>query len=781
MVNLKSENTQYTMGNNIRVKKRNGKFEDFDVNKINKVLQWAVEGISDVSFEDVAMNAHFQIFDGMYSVDIHTTLIESAANLITETHPNYQIVAGRLLNYKLRKDVWGGKNAPKLYDLVKSNVDNKIYAPEILDNYTKQEFDKLDEWIKHDRDLLFPYGALKQFKEKYLIQNRSTGQVYETPQFCYMLIAMTLFSTYGDNKMQYVRKAYNTYSKLKNNLPSPIMNGVRSMMKSYASCALFAVDDTLDSIFANVSAIGHGTAKRYGIGVNLGRIRAEGAPIRNGESLHTGIVPFAKVFESTVKSCHQNSIRGGSATANVPWFHHDIMEVLVLKNNAGTDDNRVRKLDYCIGVDKLLFERYLHNKDITLFSYHEVPELWDNFGFDTFQEVYENAEKNPNLKFKKVIPAKDLVELYASERFGTGRIYQLAVDHANSHGSWLGQVDMTNLCVEITQVQTPIKSLYDPDGEIGVCVLAAINLLEIKDDKDDSDLRNTCDIIVRTLDRLIDAQEYFIPAAKNFATKRRSLGIGITNLAAWFAKHKTKYYDKDAPALIADMMEKITYYMFQASVQLAKEFGPCEKFNETKYSKGILPIDTYKRDIDEFVPTELKMDWESLRSDILKFGMRHSTLFANMPCEASSIIQNSTNGVEPPRGFITVKGSKNNYAPCVVPNLAKYRDYYTLAYEMPDNDGLLKVIAAMQKFMDMSTSANTYYNTKMYPDEKVPLVVIIKDLLRAYKYGVKSLYYSNTDDGDDQRVDLDENQEDVYDSNWDHEDDGGCASGACAL
>lgn len=765
------------MNKEIFIKKRGGALEKFSADKINKVLQWATEGIKNVSFEEVAMNAHLSFFDGMTSDNIHVALIEAAAQQISVEKPNYQYVASRLLNYQLRKRVWGGKNPPKLYDLVKTNIEKFVYDEQILEWYSKKDFDKLDEYLKHDRDLDFSYAGIKQLCDKYLIQNRSTKEIYETPQFAYMLIAMTFFKNYKENRLDYVKKAYNYFSKHKINLPTPIMAGVRSVMKSYASCSLFTVDDTLKSIFSNNSAVGYATASRYGIGLNLSRLRATNAPIRNGEVIHTGPIPFAKAFESTVKSCHQNGIRGGSATVNFAWFHYDIMDILVLKNNAGTDDNRVRKLDYCIGLDKLIFERFIENKDVTLFSYHECQSLWNRFGYDDFKEKYEKAENNKNIKFKKKVKARDLLMLLAKERLETGRIYTMFVDHANSHGSWLDQVDTSNLCLEVNHPLIPINDVNDPNGEIGVCILAAVNWLEITSD---DEMKSVCDVIVRMLDSLIEHQNYFVPAAENFAKKRRSLGVGITNLAAMLAREGVKYWDKEAPNIAARWMEKMSYYLIDASVEMAKEFGPCEKFDRTKFSQGILPVDTYKKDVDEFITEPLNMDWEGLREKIKTHGMRHSTLTACMPVESSSVIQSSTNGIEPPRSLISHKGSKTNILPVVVPGVEKYKDDYTFAFDMPDNSGYLRVAAAIQKFTDMSISTNTYYIPSRYPQNKVPVQDVIKDMMLAYKYGLKNLYYANTDDGDKQTA-MSDVKETVKTEPKIEEEQSGCVSGACAM
>ena len=765
------------MNKEIFIKKRGGALEKFNADKINKVLQWATEGIKNVSFEEVAMNAHLSFFDGMTSDNIHVSLIEAAAQQISVEKPNYQYVASRLLNYQLRKRVWGGKNPPKLYDLVKTNIEKFVYDEQILEWYSKKDFDKLDEYLKHDRDFDFSYAGIKQLCDKYLIQNRSTKEIYETPQFAYMLIAMTFFKNYKENRLEYVKKAYNYFSKHKINLPTPIMAGVRSVMKSYASCSLFTVDDTLKSIFSNNSAVGYATASRYGIGLNLSRLRATNAPIRNGEVIHTGPIPFAKAFEATVKSCHQNGIRGGSATVNFAWFHYDIMDILVLKNNAGTDDNRVRKLDYCIGLDKLIFERFMENKDVTLFSYHECQSLWNRFGYDDFKEKYEKAENNKNIKFKKKVKARDLMMLLAKERLETGRIYTMFVDHANSHGSWWDQVDTSNLCLEVNHPLIPIEDVNDPNGEIGVCILAAVNWLEITSD---DEMKSVCDVIVRMLDSLIDHQNYFVPAAENFAKKRRSLGVGVTNLAAVLAREGVKYWDPEAPNIAARWMEKMSYYLIDASAEMAKEFGKCEKFDRTKFSSGILPIDTYKKDVDEFITEPLHMDWEGLREKIKQYGMRHSTLTACMPVESSSVIQSSTNGIEPPRSLISHKGSKTNILPVVVPGVEKYKDNYTFAFDMPDNTGYLKVAAAIQKFTDMSISTNTYYIPSRYPQNKVPAQAVIMDMMLAYKYGLKNLYYANTDDGDKQTA-MSDGKETVNVEPKIEGEQSGCTSGACAM
>lgn len=756
------------MEKEIQVIKRSKEKEVFNIDKINKTVKWAVDGIKDVSLSDIEINAKINIRDGITTEEIHQVLIESAANLITIDTPNYQYVAGRLLTYQLRKNVWGGKNPPKLIDLIKKNINAGVYTSEILDLYSEKELNKIDEFIDHDKDFIFTYAGIKQLIDKYLVQNRKTKEVYETPQFAYILIAAIAFAKYPkETRLDYVKRAYNYFSKHKINLPTPIMAGVRTPLKSFASCLLAGVDDSMASILANVSAIGHATANRYGIGFNFSHIRALGAPIRNGDVIHTGKIPFLKVFESTVKSCHQNGIRGGSATTTVFVFDYEIEDIVVLKNNAGTEENRVRKLDYSIGMSKLFYQRWLNNENITLFSSHECRDLFEKFGTEEFDKLYVKYEKDPSLKFKKTIAARSLFDLITKERIETGRIYIINVDNVNSHSAWLDVVQFSNLCQEVTHPTIPLKSLEDKDAEIGICILAAINWLEIASD---NEFEKVCDITVRMLDEVIDYQEYFCFAAKNFATKRRSLGIGITNLAAVLAKNNLNYEDKEAPNFVSDFMEKQQYFLLKSSVELAKEKGRCEKFDRTTYSKGLLPIDHYKKDkLDTIASTSLKLDWESLRKDISKHGLRNSTLTAHMPCESSSVIQNSTNGFEPIRSLITYKKSKASTVPVIAPNAAQWKNRYTIAFDMKDNIGYLNIVAAIQKFTDMAMSVNFYYDYSHYPNKMIPHSKVIKEMMYHFSLGGKTIYYTNTNDND---------KEQLMDK---QEDDSSCAGGACTI
>ena len=749
----------------ISVKKRDGGTEKFNIEKIHKIINWAIDGIQGVSLSEIEINAKLNMVDNTSTRDIHQGIIEAAANLISIERPNYQFVASRLLNYQLRKDVWGGKHSPRLIDMIHGGIKSQIYDASITDSYTDDEINKIGEFIDHDRDFIFTYSGIKQLCDKYLIKNRITGQIFETPQFAYALIAAYTFAKYPKEvRLNYVKKFYDATSKHKINLPTPIMAGVRSTSKGYASCCLIGVDDTKESITASGAAVSLATASRCGIGIDVSRVRAIGSPVNGGSVVHTGLIPFLKIYEASVKAWQQNSIRGGSATVNVMWWHYEIEDVVVLKNNAGTDDNRVRKLDYTVGMSKLFYDRVIKNEDVTLFSPHEVPELFQAWGTSKFDKIYEECESNRKIKVKKKVSARKLFSLIVKERVETGRIYILNVDTANEHSSWSDQVTMSNLCTEIIQPYIPFNDLHDPHGEIGMCILSAINMLEIKNW---ADLEKTCDLVVRFLDEIIDVQDYFNKAAENFAKKRRSLGIGITNLAAFLAKNEVKYTSKAALTLLDEWMEHFQYYLLKSSLELAKEKGKCEKFERTKYAKGILPIDTCKKSANELVKRKLSLPWDELREEIKKHGLRHSTLTAVMPCESSSVIQSSTNGVEPVRSLMTYKMSKMGKLPVLVPGIGKYEHNYELAFDLQDNINLINLNAIIQKYIDMAISTNLYYNYSHYPNHVLPDGKVMKEIMYAYSMGLISLYYNNTDDGDKEQTTTTK--------------DSDCSSGACKL
>ena len=742
----------------MKVLKRNGELEDYDIEKIHKVLEWATDGVSGVSFSDIEMNSNLSISDGIETKNIHQILIKSASDLISTEYPNYQQVAARLLNMSLRKDVWHVPSEPTgLLHHIQVNCDNGIYDATVLEKWSDEDVEKIEAYMKHERDDLYTYAGLQQMIDKYLVKNRSTGQIYETPQFAYVLIAMCLFDNVKD-----VKAAYDCFSTFKINLPTPIMAGVRTNIKQFASCVLVDVEDDLDGIFSSIHAVGRYTARRAGIGINVGRIRPINSPIRGGEVIHTGLIPYLKNFESAVKSTSQNGIRGGSANVNIPWWHYEVEDILVLKNNAGTDDNRVRKLDYTLQFCKMFYERLIGNQEITLFSPAETPGLYEAFGDnEAFEKLYTKYENSRKIKFKKKIRARKLAEIFSRERLETGRIYSMNIDTVNEHGSWNLPVKMTNLCVEILHHTKPIKSIDDEDGEIGICMLSAINLLEVNSDKD---IESACSIAVKVLESIIDYQDYPVKAGENFTKKRRSLGIGITNLAGFLAKNKLFYDNKETLPLVHETMEKIQWHLINESCKLAEEKGQCEGFEGTKYSQGLLPIDWYKKSVDKIVKPKYTMDWEELRGRVKQFGLRHSTLSAIMPCESSSVIQNSTNGIEPVRNLLSYKKAKNGILKQIVPNFAHRKNYYTKAWDLQDNKCIMNISAVLQKFVDMGISTNLYYNYAQYEDGNIPLSELIKDQLYGYKYGLKNFYYANTPDGD-----------------GDTEKEMNCESGACAI
>ena len=735
------------MNGEIKVVKSDGSKVEINLDKIHKMVHKACKRITGVSESLVEMNSGIQFFDGITTKEIQKILVKSASDLISLENPNYQFVAARLLLFGIQKQVFNTKWKdaeiyPPLKDIVKRNIDYGVYDKDILSWYTDEEIDKCDTFIKHSRDLNFTYAGLQQIVDKYLVQDRSTGTVYETPQFMYMLISMTLFKNYDNEiRLDYVKRYYDAISGFKINIPTPIMAGVRTPLRQFASCVLVDTDDTLDSIFSSDMAIGKYVAQRAGIGINAGRIRGLGSRIRGGEVQHTGVVPFLKKFESTVRCCTQNGVRGGSATVHFPIWHQEIEDIIVLKNNKGTEDNRVRKLDYSIQFSELFYKRFLANEDITLFSPHETPGLYEAFGTEEFNELYEKYERATSIPKKKV-NARELITDLLKERAETGRIYIMNIDHSNSHSSFLDKVSMSNLCQEITLPTDPIQHI-EGQGEIALCILSAINVGIVKEEE----LESLCDLSVRGLEELIDFQEYPVTAAKVSTESRRSLGIGYIGLAHYLAKNKVKYDDPNAWKLVHDLTERFQYYLLKSSNTIAKEKGQCAYFDRTKYSKGILPIDTYKKDVDELVKPIYTMPWEDLRKDIAEFGLRHSTLTAQMPSESSSVVSNATNGIEPPRDHLSVKKSKKGTLKQVVPQYSILKNAYTILWDMPDNTGYINVVAVMQKFFDQAISGNWSYNPENYENGEVPVSIMARDLLNTYKYGWKTSYYQNTMDG----------------------------------
>ena len=755
------------MQQGLKVTKRDGSQESLDLEKIHKVVTWAATDLKTVSVSQVELSANMQFFEGISTSDIHETLIKAAADLISEEAPDYQYLSARLAIFHLRKKAFGEFEPPHLFNHVQEMVNDGRYDKHLLEDYSEAEFNELNDYLAHDRDMSFSYAAVKQLEGKYLLQNRVTGKIYESPQQLYMLVAACLFSKYPqETRLGYVKRFYDACSLFKLSLPTPIMAGVRTPTRQFSSCVLIETGDSLDSINATASSIVKYVSQRAGIGINAGSIRALGSPIRQGEAFHTGCIPFYKHFQTAVKSCSQGGVRGGAATLFYPIWHLEVESLLVLKNNRGVEENRVRHLDYGVQINRMMYQRLIKGGNITLFSPHEVPGLYDAFfaDQDEFERLYVQYEQDPNIR-KQTIKAVELFGILASERASTGRIYIQNVDHCNTHSPFdptVAPVKQSNLCLEIALPTKPLKEVNDPDGEIALCTLSAFNLgaLENLDE-----LEELSDLIVRALDSLLDYQDYPVPAAYTATMGRRTLGVGVTNMAYYLAKNAVRYSDGSANGLVHRTFEAIQYFLLKASNNLAKEVGACPKFNETTYAQGILPIDTYKREVDTFCEEPLNYFWETLREDIREFGLRNSTLTALMPCETSSQITNSTNGIEPPRGYVSVKSSKDGVMKQIVPEYLELKDNYELLWSIPDNEGYLQLVGIMQKFVDQSISANTNYDPAKFPGEKVPMKQLLKDLLTAYKYGVKTLYYHNTRDGAKDQ----------------HDDMGGCEGGACKL
>ncbi len=758
------------MNTNLKVSKRDGQQEPLDLDKIHKVVTWAAEGLNNVSVSEVELRAQLQFYDGMPTAEIHETLIKAAADLISEEAPDYQYLAARLTIFHLRKKAYGRFTPPALYDHVKAMVEDGRYDKHLLTDYSAEEFAAMNDFIQHDRDLNFSYAAVKQLEGKYLVQNRVTGQVYESAQFLYILIAACLFSHYEKNqRLDYIKRFYDAASTFKISLPTPIMAGVRTPTRQFSSCVLIESGDSLDSINATANAIVKYVSQRAGIGINGGRIRALGSPIRGGEAFHTGCIPFYKHFQSAVKSCSQGGVRGGAATLFYPLWHYEVESLLVLKNNRGVEENRVRHLDYGVQLNKLMYERLIKNGRITLFSPSDVPGLYDAFfqDQDKFEELYVKYEQDESIR-KKSIKAVDLFSSMMQERASTGRIYIQNVDHCNTHSPFnaaKAPIRQSNLCLEIALPTKPLNDINDENGEIALCTLAAFNLGEINEMDDFEEL---ADLIVRALDSLLTYQNYPIKAAEIASLRRRTLGVGVINYAYYLAKNGVRYSDGSANGLTHRTFEAIQYWLLRASNNLAKEQGACEAFDETTYSEGILPIDTYKKEVDAFCDEPLHYDWEALRADIKEHGLRNSTLTALMPSETSSQISNATNGIEPPRGFVSVKASKDGILKQVVPEYERLKKDYELLWQIPNNTGYLQLVGIMQKFVDQAISANTNYDPSRFEGGKVPMQQLLKDLLLAYKNGLKTLYYQNTRDGasDPQKAEV---------------EDDDCAGGACKI
>ncbi|RUO35033.1 class 1a ribonucleoside-diphosphate reductase subunit alpha [Aliidiomarina soli] len=774
------------MSQSIEVTKRNGVREPLDLDKIHRVISWAAEGLNNVSVSQVEIKSHIQFYDGIKTADIHETIIKAAADLISEEAPDYQYMAARLAVFHLRKRAYGQFEPPHLYTHVSKMVDGNRYDKHLLEDYSEEEFNQMNDFIDHWRDMNFSYAAVKQLEGKYLVQNRVTGEVYESAQFLYLLVAACLFAKYPkETRMDYIRRFYDATSQFKISLPTPIMSGVRTPTRQFSSCVLIECGDSLDSINATASAIVKYVSQRAGIGINAGRIRALGSPIRNGEAFHTGCIPFFKYFQTAVKSCSQGGVRGGAATLFYPLWHLEVESLLVLKNNRGVEENRVRHLDYGVQFNKVMYQRLIKDDYITLFSPSDVPGLYDAFfaDQDEFERLYVQYEQDDSIR-KKRIKAIELFSLFMQERASTGRIYLQNVDHTNTHSPFdakVAPIRQSNLCLEIALPTKPLQHVNDEEGEIALCTLSAFNLGSIESL---DDFEEMADLGVRALDSLLDYQDYPVPAAWNATNGRRTLGIGVINMAYYLAKNGVKYSDGSANGLVHRTFEAMQYFLLKASNNLAKEKGACPKFNETTYAQGIMPIDTYKKDLDTICDEPLHYDWDALRESVKAHGLRNSTLSALMPSETSSQISNATNGIEPPRGHISVKSSKDGVMKQVVPDYENLKDAYELLWSIPNNKGYLELVAIMQKFVDQTISANTNYDPGKFESSKVPMKQLLQDLLYAYKLGVKTMYYHNTRDGAaDNQADMKarqaEPEQQAVTATIEEDDD--CAGGACKI
>ena len=735
----------------IQVTKRDGSKEPLDIEKLHKVVFYACEDITGVSPSEVEIKSQIQFYNGITTKEIQETLIKAAADLITEETPNYQYVGGRLINYALRKEVYGNYDPFSVKELVERNTNSGFYDTELITKYTDDEWGKINSFVKHERDENLTYVAMEQLRGKYLVQNRVSGEIFETPQMCYILIAASLFQDYPvDSRLQWIKEYYDAISLHDISLPTPVMAGVRTPQRQFSSCVLIETDDSLDSINATAASVVKYVSQKAGIGIGGGSIRAIGSPIRKGDAYHTGIIPFYKHFQSAVKSCSQGGVRGGAATIYYPIWHLEVEDMLVLKNNKGTEENRVRHMDYGVQFNKLMYERLVTGGDITLFSPADVPGLYEAFfaDQDKFRELYETAERNTKLR-KKTIKASDLFSAFMEERKNTGRIYLQNVDNANEHGSFipaLAPIRQSNLCAEITLPTKPLKDLNDPEGEISLCTLSAINWGNIRTP---TDFERVCKLAVRGLDALLSYQNYPILAAQLSTEKRRPLGVGIINFAYWLAKHDLDYQniDSEGLALVDEWAEAWSYYLIKASADLAVEQGAISGNMETKYGHGITPNQTYKKDLDELIPHVERMDWDTLRAQLKATGIRNSTLMALMPSETSAQIANATNGIEPPRSLISIKQSKHGVLKQVVPEFKRLKNKYDLLWDHKSPEGYLKIMAVLQKYIDQGISVNTSYNPAYYEDEKIPMSTMLQHLLMFYKLGGKQLYYFNTNDG----------------------------------
>ena len=724
----------------MKVKKRNGELEDFSAEKLNEVVMWACKDL-EANPSDIVMNAKLQLYNGIKTSKIHEVLVNSSANLINIKNSDYQWSTSRLLSFFTRKQLFGvfkDEDMPSIKEVFRKNVKLGFYDPQIIKKFTDDELEQIEKIINHGNDNLLTYASYKKMLDSYVVKNRVTGYIYETPQYSFIIIAMTL-----ENTVEGVRNLYESLVNKLISFPTPIMAGVRTNSKQYASCVLIDSGDDLESIYASAHAIGRFVSRKAGIGLNFGRWRALGSSIRKGEVFHTGVIPFLRLTQSAVKSCSQGGVRDGSATTNFPIWHPEISDLLVLKNNKGTDDNRVKNLDYCVQLTGFFLKRMLKNEKISLFSTSDAPELIELWGLPEFDEVYLKYEADKKVK-RIEVDGQELLLSIATERLNTGRLYISFIDNVNATNQFKCKINMTNLCVEITEPTTPFTDVNSEEGEIALCNLGGLNLGILKGRDTFHLIEKPLRDIVRALDTVVEIQEYPVKAAEK-QLKRRSIGVGVTNFAYWMAKNGLKYEDEEALPLIDELFEHFQYYLIKASMELAKERGACEWFNKTKYAEGVMPFDNINEEVKNLVKRPLTLDWDWLRKQVKLHGMRNSVLSAQMPVESSSMVTNSTNGLEAPRELVTVKTNKSGASTVmVVPEGKKLASKYTLAWDIVDNSCINKIVSVVQKYLDQAISVNHYYNPTLFEGNQIPAKVIIKDIVEFYKLGGKNLYYANT-------------------------------------
>ena len=735
----------------ITVVKRSGSRVPLDISKIQRQVYLACKNIDAVSPSMIEIKAQLEFHDGMTTETIDELLLKAMVDLIDETenpeinNVNYQYVAGRQMVSMLRKKAYGQYEPPKLYEIVKRNIDLGLYTPELLNWYSEDEWNIIDLFIDHDKDTQYTYAAIAQLAEKYLVQNRATGKLYESPQIRYAVAAATAFHAEPkETRLKYVKEYYECASDGHFTLATPVLAGLGTTTKQFSSCVLISSDDTLDSIFAAGEMMAKYASKRAGIGLEIGRIRPLGAPIRNGEIKHTGMIPFLKKWFADLRSCSQGGIRNASCTVTFPVWHYQFEDLIVLKNNQGTEENRVRQMDYSVVVNKMFWNRYKNNQSITLFDPHEVQDLYEAYyrDSDEFEQLYLKYERDPKIK-KKVLPAEEIFKNgILKERTDTGRIYLVNIDNVINQGPFITKTDpiyQSNLCQEILLPTKPFQRIEDPNGRIALCTLGSINWGSFRTPQE---MRKACRILVRSLSNLLQYQD-FLSIQSQLANKDfEPLGVGVTNLAYWHARRGLKYGTAESLAEVKRWIEHQAYFLTETSVELAQERGACERSQYTWYGQGVFPWERRAKGVNELTDFTPSLDWESLRTRLKTYGIRNATLMAVAPVESSSVVLNSTNGIEMPMELISVKESKAGSFVQVVPEYKRLKNRYQLMWDQTDCVDYLKTAAVLAAYIDQSLSTNTFYNPAHYSNNKVPGTIVAKNLMLAYKWGIKTIYYS---------------------------------------